>query len=438
MTIEQTLHRFSPPAAAFVRGLYAEHWDESAWLWERREGLREAGPLISTRQWAQSEARTEAHVHALFRGGTWVLEDAVARSTEATPGELHTLVRLGCRHGQRPIVERVLSEFEGESEKRSWAIREALLWDLPVAWHPWIKDRFEHGHLGEWAIETLAFVAGRRRFSLGRSLFERVKTSTNPTLVDALGRLWEPGAAELVWPYAQGEGSHALKRAVSLCVLRNDPLAARRLLQWAVETGQSWAATGFAMSVGTSGFSPLRRLSERIPHATEPWWALGMLGHTGAIPHLMTALSDDGARVAAADALYLLTGADLFEAFEEPDPDEPALIHVGKRLNTSPDAWDAWLRDRKAAFGEAGVRVRFGQPFDPRRTLQELRTTAVRSELRDHLVEELEVRYRVPIDVDARSRVNDRERGLQAVERMVLAQPKVPAGHWTLLGQPVG
>jgi hypothetical protein len=130
---------------------------------------------------------------------------------------------------------------------------------------------------------------------------------------------------------------------------------------------------------------------------------LGILGYPDAVDYLLAALrtEDDGLKVAAADALDLITGAGLREEVLLPDPDEPDLQVEVTRVCTSPQRWSNWWSVHGADF-KLGSRYRLGKPFELKICVQELSDPQTPFDRRQRAFWELQVHsgHDIPYEPD--------------------------------------
>jgi hypothetical protein len=204
---------------------------------------------------------------------------------------------------------------------------------------------------------------------------------------------------------------------------------------------EPWAATPLAMAAGAEAFRVLVAALERLPRHPEILLGLGMLGHVDGLPLLLDALADDGVAAVAAEALYIMTGAELHEqvvVVDEPIDEETEVgigLHV-MQLSRSPDRWTEWLKERgDASSGAPTQRLRLGVPFDPLRVIDELGRTTLRPELREAMATELSIRYQVPRSYSSRMLVFEQRKALSRLVSALGDRPRVEAGAWIVDGR---
>jgi len=246
---------------------------------------------------------------------------------------------------------------------------------------------------------------------------------------------WVPdafdGLAEVL-----GNASEAdTRRAAAMAALQLDAGTTVEYLARAIGH-EAWATIPLAVAAGADAMPHLQGAIERFPSQPEPSIALGLLGHTAAIDPLLAALTDDGSAGAAAQGLFLLTGAKLHEEVQAEESNDDAVddddslgLPIG-RLSTSAERWRDWLDQHGQALGGNGTRVRFGVPFDPSRVLDELLRTTLPPELREVMASELSIRYRLPRRYSSRLLVNEQHRRIARLRSELQAVPRLAVGAW--------
>jgi hypothetical protein len=167
MPLEETLRRFAPGAVDFVRELFDHHWSEAGWLYARREVLDVQGKLLSPDQWLAIEARAEAHVVALCRGGRLVLDECTARATDGDVGDLHTAIRVLCRSDRPKAFDALVNVLDWQEPARAAAVADALAWDAPEAWQELVAAVLTDEAAPPGALGQLAAATGLRGWPLG-------------------------------------------------------------------------------------------------------------------------------------------------------------------------------------------------------------------------------------------------------------------------------
>ncbi len=448
MPLEETLRRLPPAAEAFARELFDHHWSEAAWLYARREVLEVQGTLLSLDQWQEIEARAEAHVVALCRGGRLVLDECNARIEDGDAGELHTAIRVLCRGDHVEAFNASIDVLDWPSPLRAFAVADALVWDAPQPWQELVAAILADEGAPEDALGALATVVGLRGWPLGDLLVGVLEDRVGDlaATADAVARLHVPEAppvlSELV---SSAEQPATVRCAAAVAMACFDARAVAAYVAKLVGS-EPWAAVPLAVTAGPEALPMLTAALERAPGQPEILHGLGLLGHAEGIPRLLAALADDEAAEAAAEALYLITGAELHEktSLEEPeepgDGDEegpearPGLLVA--RLSRSQQRWTEWLEAHGLAAATAGStrRLRLGVPFDPSRVLEELGRTTLRPALRETMAAELTIRYRLPRWYSSRFLVSKQRQAIARLGSALTERPRLEAGTWAVDG----
>jgi len=486
MSLARTLARLPSAAVDYAQGLFAEHWAEAAWLYERRELQRLQGGLVPPEQWLEIESRAEAHVDALMLGGRLVTDECEARALEGDPGELHTAVRMLARADLSERWVTLVGALAWDEPTRAEAAVDALVWDAPTSWKAAVGMLLASPETPEAALGPLARVAGLRGWSHGDALVGLLQAGRGDQhgLVDAVSRLALvaalPGLVSLV-EHAEDAG---LRSSAAAAALRFDPRWVLARLERSVES-EPWATIPLAMIAGADALPRLLTAHRRTPAAAEPILALGLLGHVDAIDPLLAALDHEAVAWAAAEALELITGAGLYEEMEEPvpaggakaaepdqtptEPDEPmpeespaddepmptTAAEAGPseddepagepepeepaededdgilvlRPSRSRERWSAWLAERSGTFAARQLRHRHGAPFLPARSLDALASTHPSSVMRELVACELAIRHGAPLAWSPRLLVPQQREALRRI-RAHLDGQRVVAGAW--------
>jgi hypothetical protein len=436
MTVEDTLRRLPPAAADYTRELLDHHWSEAAWLYARRDVLHLQGPLVSSEQWLDVEARAKAHVVALHRGGRLASDDCAARARDGDHGELHTAVRVLCRNDLPEELDALVNELDWQDAPRAWAVADALAWDAPEAWRDLVAAILEDESAPEDALGPLASVAGLRGWPLAEALVAVLEDGVGDLAAtsEAVARLGGVDALPSLSAVIEGDHEPTVRQAAATAALCFDPRAVIAYLGRIVGL-EPWAAVPLALGAGAEVLPVLVAGLERSP-SPELVLGLGLLGHLDALPLLLRALADEPLADAAAESLYLLTGAELHEETVLGDrPDGVRGLGV-ERLPISPERWLAWLEVHGDALrARPALRHRLGVPFDPRRVLDELARTTLRPALRDAMGVELTIRHRLPYRWSSRMLVPDQRKALASTRAELERRPPVAAGSWVIDGR---
>ena len=436
-----------PSGQGFRIGLYLEHLEEAAALWEQRPADR-LNPDLSWLDLGYDEGRLEAHLDALVIGGDLALAVCRQQALAGDAGERHAALRVFCRHNRPDLVEPAIEAIDPDDADALDAMTDALAAEMPEAWEPgvWRAGRIEDPR---WLRLAAALVVHRGR----------------PGREALLRALPAAGAVRAVVVRALGRVADGIPESALAALLRDDDAAVRveagtALLRAGTPGGQALALPAvrdddaLILLLGLAGRpSAVDWLQTRlvVPGAA---LALGLLGDPAAVPALVRALTEADAE-AAALALFVLTGADLtaetfvpdvpdederFEDEKTPDAAQPAEAEprgtTVVALATDPEAWAAWWAAHETAFAE-GTRYRLGWPAGPASQVASLASPALPHAVRGLVADELTVRYGMPVAFDTTWSVARQQAALAAMRAWAEAQAFVP-GRWYVGGQYAG
>lgn len=436
----------------FRAGLYREHIEEAAFLYGQGRHLRDEAGVPWTRL-HDLEQRHEAHVDALVVGGGQALDLAAAHATEGDADEFHAAVTLFCRRVAAQPLAQVLSRAAEGSDDLLTALHDALAAELPPAWAPMCVRAAANGPPRLQAVFRAALA--HRRIAHEARLPPFAAGNAGTPSQDTVRLLWSAGrstgngdlAALRTW-YAD---ERSPVREAALCAgLRLGDRGAFDALR------ASGADCPRALAVGGGPWGA-RALLARLEsgHATaDDVAALAMLGELSAVRPLVARLVDDAIGEAAAWALEIITGAHLFETrrVEEVGRDDELFDDELHRLRehgtwpvradgapygselTAPtrniEAWQRWLRDNASRF-RADLRYRMGRPCSPAVSLLMLGSEAQPAALRALLLDELVVRYRIDLRLEADMPVARQRQLLHEGAGVVLARTSsFEPGSW--------
>jgi len=444
MSLSSTLRRLPPAATDYACGLFDHHWSEAAWLYERRDGLRARG-VLSADGWLELEARAEAHVRALARGDALVFEACEDRALEGDVGELHTAVRLMARVGDLRRLGAWIGGIDWEDPARAWAVVDALAWDAPEAWREPVAAMLGDPKLPAGVVGPLARVAGLRGWAVGESLLAALRRREGDLepVAWALGVVGFGDALAELYAVLREPVGPAVHRAVAIAALRFAPGEVLAYAQRIAET-HDWAAIPLALGGGPEVWPVLERVAKASP-TVDRLLAVGLFGHVAGIEVLLDAVEDEDYGGAAAEGLYVLTGAELHreelervsESDEAPDEDrdDPPGLRV-RRLPRDQQIWAQWIEEHGTGIrGRFDTRVRGGRQAGPSVTLEEAGGVEASPQVRAWMIEELDVRYRLRVGAWPRRLEQDRRRADCHGRKIITAYPKVTNGAWYVAGQ---
>ena len=435
--------------------LYPEHLEEASFLYEQR-GTLFHDPEVGWRDIGDFEERFEAHIDALVVGGDDALRVCRMQAEKGDFGELHTAVRVFCRHKRLDLIQEVLEKLDTGDQQRVLAVRNALKHEWPKTWN---------GDLGrilrekpDKAIAVMPSVAGFQRIPAQGALLHVLplcpRTLLYPHIV-SMGRLQARSARTALTRYlTHRDQSVRSAAAVSLLRMGVDPAT----LLPAYANGSDlpfWQLMSMALSGGSLQAGPLIRRMESPDGSADIAFALGVLGDPRAVDPLIRFLAGQQEPGTVALALNLITGADLYaevfvpdaidedELFEEeletlkkgeplyPPGGEPGTTLV--QLTVDPCEWALWWRQNQARF-TPGVRFRNGKPYAPACLLENLRSEKSPVLVRQIANEELVVRYGVDIAFETDMTVNDQLRALERMETAIADAGPFKEGKWYFAG----
>ncbi len=422
----------------FLRSLHEEHLEEISALYERRLAYLD-DTEISLEDLEHIEGRMEAHLDALIVGAEAAQALCEERAEQGDVGELFGAVCVSCRVGGDAVVEAALKRVEEQDEDAdgptpSDALADALRFEAPGTWHPHYDRMLAHTHPAVRA--AVAPMAADRQRPLGAALFEAASSeqegASTTVLLAGLGRLRERSATTVLAEHAQrtdiGQATAAL-----VALLRFGDPAIVTYIAGRLPTLPS-AAPLLAIAGGPA-HAPIFKSQLGRPEVTEAEViAAGLFGDMSALPPLLACLEREHHPDAVAQALYLLTGAPVYETvledaqeieapqsvgpeaepepppeLESPDPRDQVEV---VRLSHSADQWRQWCDSHANAFAPR-KRYRLGQLVSPAVLGHTLSCFVLRRAVRQLAAEEIGLRYWPKVDFDVDMRVS-RLRAAQA------------------------
>lgn len=437
---------------AHTVGLYLEHLEEAASLWEQRPADRE-NPELAWFDLGDEEARLEAHLDALVLGGDLALAVCRQQALDGDPGELHAALRVFCRHGRSDLVGVAMEGVDPDDDEALDALAGALVAEMPAAWE---AGALRPDLYGDPRRLRLAADLVTQRGLPGRDGLMDALPDAPPSLRARLVRAFGPSADGLVEGVVRpllsdDDGAVRLEAAVAL--LRSGAPGAPAAVLRAARTDPALLPT-LALAGHAAAVPWLHEVLRHPPSAVVAADVLGLMGDPRSVEPLIAALDGDAAP-AAAHALALLTGADLtVDAFVEDVPEEDELfddererLARGEPLvppgqpprgttitgpSTDPDAWRAWWAAHEDRLREVG-RLRLGRAAGPESQVASLAAPFVPHRVRRWIAEELAVRYRMALAFDPSWEVHRQRAAIAEMETWATAQRFVP-GRWYVAG----
>lgn len=441
----------------FRIGLYEEHLEEAAFLYGQCGALAQRVDMAWTRL-EDFENRLEAHLDALMVGGELALEVCQRCAQEGDEGELFAAVAVFCRHAEAPLLATVLKDLDYSNPKRVQAVGDALKAGLPQVWQEPCLRAIGRGQ-GE-LLSLLGTVIGYRRIPGAEALLPpltRATCSEQSVLLWAAGRTQVRGALEAAQPFTQA-ADLSVRAAALRTGLRLQSAQALSALYALARTAQAPPVElGLA---GERSVVPALVTSLDAPEVTDDVvMALGLLGDLSAVRPLVKMLQHATLGQAAAQALYVITGAPLFGDVQVPEQfDERELFEhelqeyrqtgalprradgspfgeTVRQLSRDPQAWNTWLQTNAGGFS-AERRYRLGRVYGPRLLLQGLVSEVYPKSYRGLAVEELLIRYGVDVPLEVDMPVARQMQLLRAAAGQVAqAEQRVEPGRWYVAGR---
>ena len=439
-------------------GLYQEHLEEAAFLYEQRQALLR-DPQISWLEIGSFEDRLEAHVDGLVVGEDLALEVCRTRAKEGEPGEFFPIVSVFCRQRRGDLMSELLAEVDFKDPAKIRPVEDGLKHELPQDWSSFCEKALSQHPNGLTRI--LANVVGYRRLAFGQQLGE-VLTRSGPgelsAVAWALGRLGAASARDGLPGYLRHDNI-AIKSAALLALLRlgvREPLPECET----IARSETWPLIALGLGGSQSASDVLREVA-RSAHATpDCLLALALLGDTSALQILYDSLAKPELAEAAAVGLELIAGAQLSEEVFVPEqvvedelfekelkawkeqgqaPKRPNGTPFGttvKKPVVAKNKWKAWFARHSKDF-DSSSRYRNGKRYSPRTLLEQLLDSTSTFRLRQLAAEELAIRYGCPVPFEADMPVAWQLRALRDIATWVESNAgRFAAGQWYFAGQP--
>lgn len=440
----------------FRIGLYEEHLEEAAFLYEQRRALTGREDVAWTRL-QDFEERLEAHLDALIVGDALALEVCRKRAVEGEPGELFAAVCIFCRNTESSLLAAVLREIDYGDPQRVEAVVDALKIEMPEAWQEPCLRAVASGR-GPM-VSLLARVIGYRRVQRADVLAEalgKAATEEQVWLLGAIGRIRSGISPDLVQALLKSADAAVRTAALRAGLRMQDRATAERVAVLG-------AAQCPALEVGLAGERAMvAALLPALRGAETPrdvLLALGLLGDLAAVRPLLALLQVEEIAPLVAQTLYVITGADLFATTlvaEEMTEDEMfehereefrktgavPLRGDGKpfgenvsRLSVDIQVWSDWLQANTGRF-IAGQRYRLGRLYEPATLLQCLESEIYPKTYRNLITDELLIRYGLDLPLETDMRVATQIWYLGRARAWIeQASRAVEPGRWYLGGR---
>jgi len=438
----------------YRQSVYREYFLEASCLYDQRRCLLN-DPEYDWPDPARVEIRLVSHIDALAEGGEEALAVcAAARSDDE--GALHAALRVFCRQGRFDLVQDGLAKLDPRNAEALEAAGTALAADMPSA--------CEAEWLGALCAESAPSAAAaswviiHRRLDMGRPLRSLIEgnrvAAILKVLIRAAGRTPSAGyVLETLLPklHATLEYEDAeVRREAALALLRLGDPRVLDICRAEAKQGAAWPCIPLGLAGEQNDVALLLKITARQP-SPDGLTALGWLGDIRAVPPLLKHLAVPAFAEAAAQSLWLMTGADLCEEVFIPVGIDPNILFEDEleqykkgefvlpgnmrgstftRISQSPAVWQAWWTENEKRF-DASVRYRSGAPCLPATGLAILANPKTRRNVRDLAADELAIRYGVDIGVEADDAVARQREILAGVEQRLKAiAANFEAGAW--------
>lgn len=432
--------------ARFTASIYREHFEEASFLYEQGEFVRNS----PSQAWVNAEV-AERRLAERLRAIAWGGDDALALATDRLElgdvGEQHAAVRLLCRHGD---VDLLVEALQAVAEPNR-GVRDGLCLQSGGRWQGPLMRALIAGDPGLWP--AAAMLAGFQQLPV-RKWLRRVLDERAPGMVQALwalGRLRITAAAPYVAGLLADDDPEIAGGAAHTLAVLGEGRTVGALVSRCPEA--QWALQPLALAGGPLVAQRLGAMVERGDASAELLLAVGMLGEPGAVPALLRVLENEDLAPAAAQALWLITGAEPLVTEREPEPvresdlfdDEIEAYRQGElpphpgvmvtRLSLNGQVWREMWQQRQGDF-TIGGRYRFGQPHSPQMALATLAAPRSPRRLRQWAYDELRARFGARFFFDTLLPVAHQRHAINGAQTWAAAQgQRFARGGWYLGGR---
>lgn len=442
----------------FREALYVEHLEEAAFLYETRlTWLHDSE--VGWQELGEIDERMEAHLDALVIGQNLALKACLDLIEEAEPSQLHVIVRLYCRHRLIDRLAKLWQDFDFDDEDKVRAVADALKWECPADWHESLARVFTSTNAPMYKIAApcVAYRAPSLMGNVPSALNKTEDASIQAVLLNMLvkaDRALAKDVISLAGSILKEDSSLTADAAMAVLAMgepRVLPLIAEQMedmpLLFALGGSKEIAAAIIAQAAaGKANEQTLK--------------ALGLIGTLDAITQLLAYLKHPDYKQTAADALQLISSADLFETEHVADEVEAEELFDHElddfkngelpknidgqsfggevsKVTTEHQRWFEWFRGRRDSF-QADQRYRCGVMYSPKALLHCLLDNRTVFELRDLIHKELIIRYGLTLPFAADELLETQKQQLNAIHQWVSqSTQQFIAGRWYFNGQEI-
>ena len=431
--------------------LYVEHLEEAAYHYETRQTWL----VDDTLGWLdlyRLDLSIEAHIDALVVGDIQALQVCLEHLADADPPMLFIIVSVFCRHKSIGNLSKIWPDFDFEDREKVEAVAEALRLACPEEWLGSLLKVVEGDNKAMFPVVAPS-IARLARGSVPKllSLLTKCEKADLPVLLDAISKCDRSVAQQciaMVGRLVNSSSTDVLEQSTKALLIMGEARALPHI------KGQiDKIPMLFALGGGMSETLALLQLAKKGVANEDVILALGFCGVVDVVSSLLAYLKHPDLSLVAAQALYIMTGAPLFETVHVPDEVEedelfeheidafrkgelpknidgiPYGVEV-QRLCVDPEIWNDWLKQNRSSF-ERGLRYRGGRPYSPEQLLNDLISNQMNYPLRQFVYEELVVRYGLDIPFSASDWVYDQRNTLGQIQQWcALNSPRFAAGEW--------
>lgn len=401
----------------YPQAIYREYLMEASCLYDQRGYLLD-DPEYDWPDLERFESRLETQINSLADGG----EDALpvcAAVPSGDAGELHAALRVFCRLERFDLVRSLFARLDPRNAETLEAACSALAMDMPCAFEAEWLDVLCEAH-APIAPHLVAWVIAHRRLNRSKQLCLLIESArdaaTLKVLLRTAGRTPAAGfnrdtllsKLHVVLEHEDAD----VRREAALALLRLGDAGVLDACRAQVKESETWPCIALGLGGEPNDVFLLLRITERQP-SPDCLTALGFLGDIRAVPPLLKHLAVPAFAESAAQSLWLITGADLFEQvfipakfeLDELFDDEREKYEKGEfvpppnmrgatitRISQNQTAWRAWWAENKGTF-DASIRYRSGKPCCPAHGPTVLAHPKTRRWLRELAACELAIRY---------------------------------------------